>query len=84
MEDGDIVNVDISVYYKGYHGDLNETFVVGTVDDESKKLVKAAHDVSFCPTASFSLYSRVTLRKRLQSFADVLRCNMLWEWVMRM
>ena len=27
--DGDVVNVDVSVYYQGYHGDLNETFVVG-------------------------------------------------------
>jgi methionyl aminopeptidase len=39
--------VDVSVYYKGWHGDLNETFIVGTpadVDEESKKLVKAAHD----------------------------------------
>ncbi|XP_060600510.1 methionine aminopeptidase 1-like [Ruditapes philippinarum] len=40
LEDGDIVNVDISVYYKGYHGDLNETFFVGNVDEKYKKLVK--------------------------------------------
>lgn len=30
LEDGDIVNIDISVYYKGMHADLNETFCVGT------------------------------------------------------
>ncbi|KAH8067490.1 metalloendopeptidase [Aureococcus anophagefferens] len=29
LEEGDVVNVDVSVYYGGYHGDLNETFVVG-------------------------------------------------------
>ena len=45
LEDGDIVNVDVTAYYKGYHGDLNETYVVGQVDDASKKLIKAAHDV---------------------------------------
>ena len=39
------MNVDVSVYYKGWHGDLNETFVVGEVDEESKRLVKATHDV---------------------------------------
>ncbi|DBA68002.1 TPA: hypothetical protein ACH3X2_014034 [Trebouxia sp. C0005] len=44
LEDGDIVNVDVTAYYKGYHGDLNETYVVGQVDDASKKLIKAAHD----------------------------------------
>ena len=47
LEEGDIVNVDVSAYYKGYHGDLNETYVVGQVDAASKKLIKAAHDVRF-------------------------------------
>lgn len=45
LRDGDIVNVDITAYYKGFHGDLNETYVVGeTVDAEGKRLIKAAHD----------------------------------------
>jgi methionine aminopeptidase len=33
IQDGDIVNVDVSVYYMGYHGDLNETFTVGAYID---------------------------------------------------
>lgn len=46
LDEGDIVNVDVSVYHKGWHGDLNETFVVGTnVDEESKRLVKVTHEV---------------------------------------
>ncbi|KAK9784874.1 hypothetical protein WJX73_001071 [Symbiochloris irregularis] len=45
LQDGDIVNVDVSVFYKGYHGDLNETYVVGDgVDEESKKLIKATSE----------------------------------------
>ena len=46
IQDGDIVNVDVTAYYKGYHGDLNETYCVGQVDDASKKLIRCAHDVS--------------------------------------
>jgi len=42
--DGDIVNIDISVYYKGYHGDLNETFLVGKVADKFQKLIKTTYD----------------------------------------
>ena len=30
---------------RSYHGDLNETIVVGQTDEDSKRLVKAAHDV---------------------------------------
>ena len=43
LQDGDIVNVDVTAYFKGYHGDLNETYVVGEVDDASKQLIKTAY-----------------------------------------
>lgn len=29
--DGDIVNVDVTVFLNGYHGDTSETFLVGNV-----------------------------------------------------
>ncbi|DAZ97026.1 TPA: hypothetical protein N0F65_012895 [Lagenidium giganteum] len=44
IEDGDIVNLDISVYKDGYHGDLNDTFLVGKVDDDGVRLVKNAFE----------------------------------------
>jgi methionyl aminopeptidase len=31
--------VDVTVYHGGFHGDLNETFLVGNVSPEAKKLV---------------------------------------------
>ena len=47
LEEGDIVNVDVTAYYQGYHGDLNETFVVGEVDEESKKLIKITYEANY-------------------------------------
>ncbi|CAI0560486.1 unnamed protein product [Linum tenue] len=44
LEDGDIVNIDVTVYYKGVHGDLNETYFVGNVDEESRKLVQCTYE----------------------------------------
>ena len=38
------LTVDISVFHNGFHGDLNETFFIGEVDEESKKLVKVTHE----------------------------------------
>ncbi len=29
LEDGDIVNLDVTIYHDGFHGDLNETYYVG-------------------------------------------------------
>lgn len=40
LEDGDIVNIDVSIYHDGFHADLNGTYPVGTIDDESKKLIR--------------------------------------------
>ncbi|XP_059468314.1 methionine aminopeptidase 1 [Neocloeon triangulifer] len=39
LQDGDICNVDVTVYHRGFHGDLNETFYIGDVKDSGKKLV---------------------------------------------
>jgi methionyl aminopeptidase len=31
LEDGDIINIDLTVFLDGYHGDTSETFLVGDV-----------------------------------------------------
>lgn len=43
LEEGDIVNIDVTTYYKGFHGDLNETFYVGKPDIAGRKLVIGAY-----------------------------------------
>ncbi|KAK4053165.1 Methionine aminopeptidase 1 [Microbotryomycetes sp. JL201] len=41
LEDGDIINLDVSVYYGGFHGDLNATYPVGAkVTQEHLKLIE--------------------------------------------
>lgn len=42
--DGDIINVDITVYYDGYHGDCSKTFLVGNVDERGKYLVECTEE----------------------------------------
>jgi methionyl aminopeptidase len=39
VEDGDIVNIDITAYLNGVHGDTNATFLAGDVDEETRLLV---------------------------------------------
>ncbi len=65
LQDGDIVNVDVPAYYKGYHGDLNETFVVGTVDDDSKRLIRTTLEVSVLYLCASSSLHRVLALLRL-------------------
>ncbi len=40
LEEGDIVNLDVTAYIGGVHGDTNATYLVGEVDEESRLLVE--------------------------------------------
>jgi methionyl aminopeptidase len=41
LEDGDIVNIDVTVYLDGHHGDCSRTFPVGDkVDPEARRLIR--------------------------------------------
>jgi methionyl aminopeptidase len=44
IADGDIVNVDITAYIGGVHGDTNATFPAGTVDEESRLLIERTRE----------------------------------------
>jgi methionyl aminopeptidase len=44
LSDGDIVNLDVTLYKEGVHGDTNATFFVGQVDEESRRLVRVTRE----------------------------------------
>jgi methionyl aminopeptidase len=44
LQDGDIVNLDVTCYVGGVHGDTNATFLVGDVDPASRSLVKVTEE----------------------------------------
>lgn len=43
MESGDILNVDVTAFIHGVHGDCNATFLVGDVAPRAQELVEVAH-----------------------------------------
>ena len=44
LDDGDLVNLDVTAYLDGYHGDLNQTFLVGEARDEAALLVERTRE----------------------------------------
>jgi methionyl aminopeptidase len=44
LRNGDIVNIDITAYLNGVHGDTDATYLVGEVDDESRLLVERTRE----------------------------------------
>jgi methionyl aminopeptidase len=42
--DGDIVNLDVTIFLDGVHGDTNATFPVGTIDQGSADLIRVTRE----------------------------------------
>jgi methionyl aminopeptidase len=62
LEDGDIVNIDVTAYIDGVHGDTNATFLAGEVADETKALVE---------------HTREALRRAIQAVKPGRRVNVI-------
>ncbi len=65
VQDGDIVNIDITAYIGGVHGDTNATFLAGDVSEEARLLVERTREatmraIKICaPGRSFNAIGRV-------------------------
>ncbi|MGI6160974.1 MAG: type I methionyl aminopeptidase [Christensenellales bacterium] len=44
LQEGDIVGIDIGVYYKGFHTDMARTFAVGDIGEDAKKVILASEE----------------------------------------
>ncbi|QBJ98081.1 type I methionyl aminopeptidase [Rhodococcus sp. ABRD24] len=46
IQDGDIVNIDVTAYIGGVHGDTNATFLAGDVSEENRLLVERTREAT--------------------------------------
>ncbi len=46
IEDGDIVNIDVTAFIHGVHGDTNATFLAGDVDEQARLLVERTREAT--------------------------------------
>ena len=44
LNEGDIINLDVTAYIDGVHGDTNATYSVGQIDEESALLIERTHN----------------------------------------
>ncbi|MDR2379670.1 MAG: type I methionyl aminopeptidase [Bifidobacteriaceae bacterium] len=71
IQDGDIINIDITAYKDGVHGDTNATFLAGAVDEASRLLVERTREATLRgikavrPGRPFNVIGRV-----IQSYAE--------------
>ncbi len=46
LENGDIVNIDVTAYADGMHGDTSATFIVGAIDEPTETLVETTREAT--------------------------------------
>ncbi|HOV69706.1 MAG TPA: type I methionyl aminopeptidase, partial [Clostridia bacterium] len=59
LEEGDIVSIDVGVYYSGYHSDAARTYAVGRIDPEKQRLIDVARQSFYTGIEYFGIGNRV-------------------------
>ena len=81
VEDGDIVNIDVTAYIDGVHGDTNATFLAGDVSEEHRLLVERTHEATMRaikavrPGRALSIIGRV-----IESYANRFGYNVVRDF----
>jgi methionyl aminopeptidase len=44
LQEGDIIAIDITVYYNGFHGDCCATFPVGAISERAQRIIDTAKE----------------------------------------
>ena len=71
LEEGQIIGVDIGVFYKGYHTDATRTYLIGSVTEDKKRLVEVAEECFFKGMDGLKADSRLgDLGNKIQSHAE--------------
>ena len=82
IADGDIINIDVTVYREGVHGDTSVTLMVGDVDDHSRRLVTQTRESLFKGIASVRAGAAVyEIGKVIQAHAEKQRLGVVREFI---
>ena len=82
LEDGDIVNVDVTTILHGYFADLSKTFFVGTPGEKAKKIVSVAREcLKRGMDATKPGNTLGDIGWAIQEFAEANGCSVVREFV---
>ena len=82
LVDGDIINVDITHKYQGYHGDTSATFYVGAPSAEAVKITEIARKCLELGIAEVRPGARLgDIGAAIQEFAEARGCSVVTDFV---
>jgi methionyl aminopeptidase len=82
LEPGDIINVDVTTIYEGFHGDTSATFYIGTPSPEAKHVVEVARHALDLGIAEVRDGARLgDIGAAIQQFAEGEGCSVVRAFV---
>lgn len=82
LKEGDIINVDVTHIYQGYHGDTSATFYVGEPSEDAKKVTEIARKCLELGIAEVRHGARLgDIGAAIQEFAESHGCGVVRDFV---
>ena len=82
LKDGDIVNVDVTTFYKGFHGDTSATFYIGTPSPGARKVTETARKALELGIAEVKDGARLgDIGAAIQEYVEAQGCSVVKDFV---
>jgi methionyl aminopeptidase len=82
LKDGDIINVDVTSFYGGFHGDTSATFYIGTPSPEAKKVVEVCRKALELGIAEVKEGARLgDIGAAIQQYVEGEGCSVVRDFV---
>ncbi len=82
LRDGDIINVDVTHIYKGFHGDTSATFYIGTPSPEARLVVETARKALELGIAEVKEGARLgDIGAAIQDYVEATGCSVVRDFV---
>jgi len=82
LEEGDIISIDVGVFFNGYHGDAARTYPVGNISEKAKKLIKITEE-SFFEGMKFAVEGKriVDISSAIQKYVEMHGFSVVRDYV---
>ncbi|MDB4993612.1 MAG: Methionine aminopeptidase [Myxococcaceae bacterium] len=82
LKNGDIINVDVTTLYKGFHGDTSATFYIGTPSPEARLVVETARRGLELGIAEVKEGARLgDIGAAIQEYVEAQGCSVVRDFV---
>jgi len=82
LKEGDILNIDVTAYYKGFYGDCSRMVLIGEVDEPKARVVDVSYEALMRAIAILKPGIPISLiGETIESYAHSKNCSVVYQFV---